>query len=233
MGRNWLERALGSNQSQSLTINGDENDDGNNLRTAEDESVRASFAALNISLDSEETSSFQLSLLPMDEIYNAAGIVSPQKGYSAHKVVETLHSEHIAGLSAELKRAAVLMALDAAGVSVDQIQQDAKSRREALDSYEAEQRKLVEAEWARRAEDTMQIQAELERVKTYYMARINRNLIGVAREKAVFNGWLELKKREAKAMSGALDLCVKTTVSKPSSAPLSKAAAARSKANSA
>jgi hypothetical protein len=163
----------------------------------------------------------------MDEIYRAAGVVSPQKGYSVHKVVEMLHSEHIRGLSPELKRAAVLMALDAAGISIEQIQQDAKSRQDALDRYEAEQSKQAEAEWARRAEENVQIQAEFERVKAQYMARINRNLEGVAREKSIFEEWLNKKKREAESMSEAVTLCAKAPVAKPAAPePLTMAAAA-------
>ena len=44
-----------------------------------------------------------------------------------------------------MKQAAVLMALDAAGISLDQVQQDAKARQDVLDSYEAGQKKQVEA----------------------------------------------------------------------------------------
>ena len=73
----------------------------------------------------------------MEDIYRAAGIMVPRKGYTINKVVEMLNSEHMRGLSKEMKRAALLMALDAAGVPVGQVQQDAKARQEALDSYEA------------------------------------------------------------------------------------------------
>jgi hypothetical protein len=55
----------------------------------------------------------------MEDIYRAAGIVGPRRGYSINKVVEMLHSEHIRGLSKEMKRPSVLMTLDAAGVSRD------------------------------------------------------------------------------------------------------------------
>jgi hypothetical protein len=43
------------------------------------------------------------------------GIEGPRRGYRMNKVVEMLHSEHIRGLSKEMQRASVLMALDAAG----------------------------------------------------------------------------------------------------------------------
>ena len=130
----------------------------------------------------------------MEEICRAAGIINPRKRYSITKVVEMLHSQHIRGLSQEMKRAAVLMALDAAEISLDQLQHDAKARQEALDCHEADQRKQVEAEWARKAEEIVQIQAELESIQAHYTARIGRNLEGVAKEKATFNAWLGVKR---------------------------------------
>jgi uncharacterized membrane-anchored protein YhcB (DUF1043 family) len=133
-----------------------------------------------------------------------------------------LHSEHIRGLSKEMRRAAVLMALDAAGIPIDQVLQDAKARQNALDAYEAEQRKQVEAEWSRKAETNTQIQAELERVKAHYMARISRNLDGVAREKATLNSWLTMKQQESQSMAEAAELCSKSTVSEPASGSLSE-----------
>ena len=49
-------------------------------------------------------------------------------GYSINKVVEMLHSEHIRGLSKEMKRAAVLMALDSAGIAISEVLGDAQAR---------------------------------------------------------------------------------------------------------
>ena len=84
------------------------------------------------------------------------------------------------------------MALDAAGISIDQIQQDAKSRQEALDRYEAEQSKQTEVEWSRRADGNAQNEAEMERAKAHFMARMigtsmelraRRHFHGLASEK--------------------------------------------------
>ena len=157
-----------------------------------------------------EVPTFQVELLPVDDIYRAAGIMNPRRGYSINKVVEMLQSEHIRGMSKEMKQAAILMALDAAGIQMDQVRQDAKVRQEALDTYEAGQKKLVEAVWVRKAEEVAQIQAELESVKAHHMARINRNLEGVAREKATFNNWLTLKQQETQKMAEAVELCLKS-----------------------
>jgi hypothetical protein len=67
-------------------------------------------------IDADEMeSSAQLELLTMEDIYRVAGIAGPRKGYSINKIVEMLHSDYLRGLSKEMKRASVLMALDAAG----------------------------------------------------------------------------------------------------------------------
>jgi hypothetical protein len=124
----------------------------------------------------EGVASFQADLLSMEDIYRVAGIMNPRKRYNINKVIQMLQSEHIRGLSKEMQRAAVLMALDAAAIAIDEVLQDAKAREQAIDSYEAGQRKQIEARWARKAEENIQIQVDLEQVKTRYMERIKRNL---------------------------------------------------------
>jgi hypothetical protein len=163
----------------------------------------------------------QSELLPVEDIYRAAGITSPRRGYSITKVVDMLRSEHMSGLSKEMRRAAVLMALDAAGVSVEEVLQDAKMRHEAIEAYAAEQRKHAEAQWARKAEENLQIQAELEQVKALYAERIRRNLDGVAREKATFGSWLKMKEQETQGMAEAVEQVLKApSAAEPSGDPL-------------
>ena len=155
----------------------------------------------------------QIELLPVEDIYRAAGIMN-LKGCNIHKVVEMVRSEHIRSLSNDLKRAAVLMALETAAIPVEQVLQDAKARKDALEFYEAEQKKQMEAEWSRKVEENSQIQADLDRLKEQYMARVNRNLESVAREKATFNAWLATKQREAQNIAEAAELCAKTAAPK-------------------
>jgi hypothetical protein len=114
----------------------------------------------------------------------------------------------------------VLMALDAAGITVDEVLQDAKSRQDAIDSYEADQRKQFEAQLARKADENAQIQAEMERVKARYTERLRRNLDGMAREKATFGNWLTLKQQESESMTEAVELCLKPPVAEKPSTPL-------------
>jgi hypothetical protein len=164
-----------------------------------------------------EVADFQVDLSPIEDIYRAAGIINPRRGYSINKVVEMVHSEHLRELSKEMKRAAVLMALDSAEVPIDQLQKDAKARRDALDSHEAEQKKRLEEQWARKAEEISRIEAELEGIKAHYTARISGNKEGVEREKATFADWVRLKQQECQSMAEAVELCLKSPVSEPAS----------------
>jgi hypothetical protein len=173
-----------------------------------------------------EVPTFQIELLPMDEIFRAAGVVNPRKGYSVQKVSEMINSEHIRSLAKDMKRAAVLMALDAAGVSVEQIQRDAKSRQEALDAYEAAQKKQAEAEWARKTEEIAQIQSELESIKAHYTARISRCTEALARDKARFSSWVTTKEQESRNMAEAVELCLKVSGLEPPVTALATVAAA-------
>ena len=139
-------------------------------------------------------------------------VFADRKGYSINQIVEMLRSENLRGLSKEMKRASILVALDAAGISLEEVVEDAKARMEAIDSYEASQRTQFEAHLVRRAEENQQIMAELERVKATYADRLRRNLDGVAREKATFGNWLTLKPQEAANIAEALECCTKPVV---------------------
>lgn len=170
--------------------------------------------------EKESEAEAQLELLSMEDIYRVAGIVAPRKGYSINKLVEMLHSKHLRGLSKEMKRASVLMALNAAGITVDEVLQDAKARQDAIDSFEAHQRKQFEAQLACKADENAQIQAEMERVKARYTERLRRNLDGMAREKATFGHWLTAKQQESESMREAVELCLKPPVAEKASTPL-------------
>lgn len=150
-------------------------------------------------------------LQTMEDIYHAAGIMNPRMGYSISKVVEMLNNDHIRGLSNDAKRAAVLMALEAAGISIDQVLRDAKMRQQALDEYESDQRKRFEEYWSRKAEANAQTQAEMERLTAQCLDRMKRNQDEVALEKAAFARWQTLKQQEADRISEAAGMCSKAS----------------------
>jgi hypothetical protein len=160
-------------------------------------------------------------LMVFEEVYRSAGIKSPRLGYSISKVIDMLHSEHIRNLPTETKRASLLMALEAAGVQVDEVLQDATLRQRAINSYEAIQRKHLDEYEARKAQDNCTIQAEMERVAAEYAARISCNLDEVAREKDGFRKWQLRKQHEAQSIADAVALCVTPSNAKTAADPMS------------
>ncbi len=160
----------------------------------------------------------QSELLPLDEIYVAAGIVSPRKGYTIKKVMQMLHSEHLTALSKEMRRASVMMALDAAGVSVDEVLRDAQARLDTIKAYEDDQKQLCEAQWARKAEEHARLKAELEQIRARFMDRMQHTLDGIARDRTRFGTWLTTMHEEAQSIADAAELCLKAAPPAPSPA---------------
>ena len=170
-------------------------------------------------------------LLSMDDIYRAAGILAPRMGYSIRKVADMLASDHLRGVSDEMKRASVLMALDAAGISVDEVLRDAAMRQSAINSYESDQWEHFEEYWAAKASENSHIQSELERITAQYQERIKRNLDEIAREKVIFATWQTMKQQEAQRIGEAAGICSKPsleeTFDEPQRAPRSLVAAGK------
>jgi hypothetical protein len=164
----------------------------------------------------ESLTGSQSNLLSYEDIYHAAGILTPRSGYGVHKVVDMLNSDRIRELSKDIKRASVLMALDAAGTSPDDLLKDATHRQQALNSYEVGQQKQLEEFEARKVQENTKIQAELDRVTAHYADRIQQNLDEVAREKEALRNWQMAKQHESQRISEVIELCAK----QPASAPL-------------
>ena len=148
-------------------------------------------------------------LLSCQDIYHASGILSPHSKYGVNKIVEMLKSKHIRELSRELKRASILMALDAAETPVDDVLQDAARRLHSLNAYETAQQKQCEEFEAQKIRENAQIQAELDRLTAHYAARIKHNLDQVEREKEALRNWRTSKEEESQRISEAVALCGK------------------------
>ena len=81
------------------------------------------------------------SMVPLsdfEDVYRKAGIKSPVHGYGVERVYRLLTSRRLVGLDRNVRRSALLTALDAAGVPASDVSQDAVLRRKALTAYEAE-----------------------------------------------------------------------------------------------
>src|ERR1051326_3289868 len=110
-----------------------------------------------------------------DEIYKAAEIPSPPQGYSILKVADMLQSEHIRNLPNDVKRSSILVALDAAGVNIKDVIQDAVRRDRAVDTFENVQQRALEDLEARKTKENSQIQAEIDRLISEQRAKIQKN----------------------------------------------------------
>jgi hypothetical protein len=220
----WLEMAHWGNKDDAPNANGSVKEKTSDANETNKRAPEVAAAKEKTVMNTGEDTAANLAgeLLSMDDIYLAAGIVSPRRGCTINKVIEMLHSEHLRGLTKEMCRASVLMALDAAGVSIDEVVRDARARQEAIDAYHAEQRKQFEVQRVHKAEENTQIQAELESVKARFMERVRRNLDGVARDKAAFGSWLTTKQQESQRIAEAVELCLNPHASEPANSSMAE-----------
>jgi hypothetical protein len=164
--------------------------------------------------------------LSFNEIYNAAEINPPAHGYTILKVADMLKSPHIAALPAEVKRSSVLVALEAAGVKITDIVQDAVRRDKALDTFERLQQKQVEDFEAVKLEENRKLQAELDRFVAEQKAKIKANTEDAEKRKESFYSWRVQKQIEEQKIADAVSHFVTenpiTTSGRSSSLPPSK-----------
>ena len=149
------------------------------------------------------------SLLSCDDIYRAAGILGSRSGYDIGKVVEMLHSDRLGGLADDARRSLVLMAIEAAGNSPDDLLREASERERALNAYEANQRTHMEEYEARKTRENAQIEAEMARVTAHYAERMKANLDQVAKEKGALRIWQMSKQGESQRITEVMELCAK------------------------
>jgi hypothetical protein len=151
----------------------------------------------------------QGSQLSLQDIYLAVGIMSSRLGYDIDTVSAMLESDHMRGMTNEVKRASVLMALEAAGIPVNELLQGGAKRLDALNAYEAGERKRFEEYEARKSQESAQIQLEIERMTAHCMDRIKHNLGEVTLAKDAFLNWQTTKLKEAQRISDAVAIFTK------------------------
>jgi hypothetical protein len=166
-----------------------------------------------------------------EEIYRAAEIPAAPQGYSILKVAQMLESEHIRNLPSDVKKSSVLVALDAAGVNIKDVIQDAVQRDRALDGYErVQQRALNELEAAKTKENN-QIQADIDKYVTEQRAKMQANSEAISREKERFTGWRLKKQQEEKKIADTVGYFVAEnpiTTGEQNAAPTSSKASQKS-----
>jgi hypothetical protein len=138
-----------------------------------------------------------------NEIYRSGPANHTDLPYDIMKVAKMLESPHISSMSAESKRGALMMALEAAGAEVKDILQDSMVRQRALSDYEDTQQKKLRDFESFKGEQNRIIQEELDGINAEYLARIQANVNEVAKQQDALRTWQKSKQNELAAIAEA------------------------------
>jgi hypothetical protein len=145
-----------------------------------------------------------------DEIYRRSTFKTNPKMAEWHilKLADMLNSEHLRGLSPAAKHCALMMALEAGGVAVEDMLQDAVQRQRVLNEYEDTQlRRLQEIE-ALKTRENERLNAEMEGACMKYRNRIAAGVEEIEREHRAFRDWQQHKEAEQRRIADAAAACV-------------------------
>jgi hypothetical protein len=147
-------------------------------------------------------------LTALADIYSSAQIAAPAHGYTVLKVADMLQSEHIRTLPSEVKRKSILVALEAAGVTVDEIVEDAVHRDRALDTYERVLLKSLDDLRSEKQAENARLEQEIAERLAELRARIDQNNQGLASEQANLQAWQTRKQNEERRIAEAVSYFV-------------------------
>jgi hypothetical protein len=138
------------------------------------------------------------------DVYEAARIPVPAHGYTVLKIADMLQSEHLQALPSDVKRKSILVALDAAGVSVDDVVRDAVARDRALDTYERVLVQNLEDIRVAKAAENQRFEDEIAQRVAELRGRIDENNRQVGREQDELQAWRVRKQREETTIAEAV-----------------------------
>ncbi|MCL4539076.1 MAG: hypothetical protein M1378_05655 [Bacteroidetes bacterium] len=147
-----------------------------------------------------------------EAIFRAFGIKEPASGFTVYRAEELLKSVHLKDTSPDIKRSALMVALEALRIPPEEVIQDAVKRDKALTQFEKiEERRLREME-QKKSEENKRLQEEMERIFNEIREKMedNNNLLKEAREK--FQSWQQEKEKEEQRLSGVLQYFVSQEV---------------------
>ena len=140
-----------------------------------------------------------------DDIYTSHGLTrSDTPGFHIFKVEDLLGSKHLTGLDNRVKRASILVALEANQVTVETVIQDAVARDNALDQHEemlCEEITELENEITQR---NHAIESEIEAFLKGKQLEIAENRQRLEEKQAAFAEWRTIKQREEERLSNAV-----------------------------
>jgi hypothetical protein len=139
-----------------------------------------------------------------DEIYESARIETADHGYTVLKVADMLNSEHIRDLPADVKSKSVLVALDAAGVKIAAVIEDAVRRDRALDTYERVLQKSFDDLITAKEAENRRLETEInDRIKEL-REQIASNKAEIDREQQQLLAWRTRKRAEEQRIADAV-----------------------------
>ena len=145
-----------------------------------------------------------------DEIYSKSTCksASTTAEYTILKVADMVNSDELHGLSPAVRHSALMMALKAAGIAVEDLLQDAVQRQRALNASEdAQLQRLQEFETAKLRENE-RLSKEMDTICAQYRARIAAGVEEIDREREALHEWQDRKAREQRRIAEAAAACV-------------------------
>lgn len=163
-------------------------------------------------------------LSSFEEIYHKSPFraATSTAAWDILKVADMVGSEHLHGLSPAGKHSALMMALEAAGVAVEDMLQDAVQRQRVLNEYEESQRRRLEEFEKTKLGENKRLGEEMEGICSQYRMRIAGAVQEIERERMTFREWQERKEREQRRISEAASACVSGESSGSSDASISR-----------
>jgi hypothetical protein len=167
--------------------------------------MTATVTEWNANANEPAQESNRTALSSVDEIYVKSNFKPTTTTADWHilKVADMLNSEHLRGLSAAAKHSALLMALEAAGVAVDDVLQDAVQRQRVLNEYEQAQQARLQQLEAVKLRESERLTAEMEAIRSQYQARIAIVVEDLERERAAIREWQAKKEQEQRRIADA------------------------------
>jgi hypothetical protein len=177
-------------------------------------SARPTFDDLDLSEDAEldadaEEGAGEPRQHSFDALYKAAQLPGPEApDFSVYKIERLLESEHLQGLRNDMKRASLLVAMQASNVKVDSVIADASKRDQILDSYdnnlaleldELEQQVTLQNE---------ELEAEAKAVLERLQEQIAANNKQLADARSSYKSWKRAKKTEEQRLYNAIALFI-------------------------
>jgi hypothetical protein len=153
-------------------------------------------------------------LSSFDEIYrrSALNAATSTVTWDIFKVADMVNNGHLQGLSPAAKHSALMMALETAGVSVEDMLHDAAERQRVLHEYEEGRRKRLEDFQTAKQLEKERLSAAMEVMCAEYRMRIADTEQDVERERGLFREWQERKEKEQRRISEAASACASVDV---------------------